>query len=137
MVAWKHLFSCWERKVLFSTIAKPWMFGLAMMLKENFFAYWTQFVFLIKKFVPENVVMVALDMCRTSPINEKWIYVQNMYSVLCFCLFTYLFNVCLIIFLFFYIWNVWFVLANTRILIFLILKFVAMFLPVSMNKFCN
>ena len=137
MVAWKHLFSCWERKVLFSTIAKPGIFELAMMLKDNFFAYSTQFIFLIKKFVPENVVMVPLDMYGTSPITEKWIYAKNMYSVLWFCLFTYLFNVCLIIFLFFYICNVWFVLANTRILIFLILKFVAMLLPVSMNKFCN
>ena len=59
-----------------------------------------------------------------------------MYCVLCFCLFTYLFNVCLIIFLFFYICNVWFVLANTRILIF-VLNFITMFLPVNMNKFCN
>ena len=78
MVAWKHLYSCRERKVLYSTIAKPVMFELAMMLKDNFFAYSTQFIFLIKRFVPGNVVMVAFDMGGMSPITEKQIYVKNV-----------------------------------------------------------
>ena len=51
-----------ERKVLFSTIAKPEMFGLGMTTKENFLAYATQFIFLILRLVTGNVVMVATDM---------------------------------------------------------------------------
>ena len=134
MVAWKHLFSWREREVLFNTIAKPGIFGLAMMLKENFFCLFNP------------VYLFDQKICTWKRHRRTW-YVQNkshhqevdlrgyMYCVLCFCLFTYLFNVCLIIFLFFYICNVWFVLANTRILIFRILKFITIFLPV--NKFCK
>ena len=33
-----------------------------------------QFVFLAIRLVPRNMVMVAIDMCRKSPINGEWIY---------------------------------------------------------------
>ena len=137
MVAWKHLFSCWERKVLFSTIAKLGMFGLAMMLKENFFCLLNPVHLFDHKICSWKRRHGSTWHVQNESHHREVDLRQNMYSILCFCFFTYLFNVCLIIFLFFYICNVWFVLANTRILIFLILKFVAMFLPVSMNKFCN
>ena len=61
-------------KGLFSTVAKPGMFGLGMVSKENFLAYSTQFISLIIRLVPGNVVMVAIDMCGKSPIMGKWIY---------------------------------------------------------------
>ena len=48
---------------MFSTIAKPEMFGLGMVPKEGFLAYSTQFIFLIIRLVPGNVVMVVIDMC--------------------------------------------------------------------------
>ena len=35
-----------EEKVLFSTVARSGMFGLGMVLEENFLAYSTQFIFL-------------------------------------------------------------------------------------------
>ena len=63
-----------ERKVLFSKIAKPGMFGLGMTPKENFLAYSTQFIYLIIRLVPGNVVMVTIDMCGKSPITGEWIY---------------------------------------------------------------
>ena len=63
-----------EGKVLFSRNAKPGMFGLGIALKETFLAYSTQFVFFIIRLVPGNVVMVAIDMCRKSPITGEWIY---------------------------------------------------------------
>ena len=63
-----------EGKVLFSAIAKPGMFGLGMVPKEGFLAYSTQFIFLIIRLVPGNVVMVAIDMCGKSPITGEWIY---------------------------------------------------------------
>ena len=63
-----------EGKVLFSTIAKPGMFGLDIVSKENFLAYSTQFIFLVIRLVPGNVVMVAIDMCGKSPITGEWIY---------------------------------------------------------------
>ena len=59
---------------MFSTIAKPGMFGLDIASKENFLAYSTQFIFFIIRLVPGNVVMVAIDMCGKSPITGKWIY---------------------------------------------------------------
>ena len=34
----------------------------------------TQFVILIIRLVPGNVVMVAIDMCGKSPITGEWIY---------------------------------------------------------------
>ena len=52
-----------EEKVLFSRIAKPRIFGLGMTPKENFLDYSTQFIFLIIRLVPGNVVMVAIYMC--------------------------------------------------------------------------
>ena len=50
------------------------MFGLGIVPKETFLAYSTQFIFLIIKLVPGNVVMVAIDMCGKNPITEEWIY---------------------------------------------------------------
>ena len=38
------------------------------------YIYTTQFVFLIIRLVPGNVVMVAIDMCGKSPITGEWIY---------------------------------------------------------------
>ena len=108
-----------EGKVLFSTIAEPGMFRLGMVPKEVFLVYSTQFIFLIIRLVPGNVVMVAIDMCRKSPIMVEWIYGITWKYVLAFMFFVYLF-VCLIIFLHFYLCNVWFILADNRILIFIL-----------------
>ena len=58
-------------KILFSKIANPGMFGLGIAPKENFLAYSTQFIFLIIRLVPGNVVMVAIDMCEKSPITVE------------------------------------------------------------------
>ena len=63
-----------EGKVLFSRNVKSGMFGLGIALKETFLAYSTQFVFLIIRLAPGNVVMVAIDMCGKSPITGEWIY---------------------------------------------------------------
>ena len=109
-----------ERKVLFSTIAKPGMFGLDMVPKEDFLAYSTQFIFLIIRLLPGNVAMVAIDMCGKSPITGEWIYGITWKHVLAFMFFVYYLFVCLIIFLHFYICNVWFILANNRILVFIL-----------------
>ena len=62
------------RKVLFSIIAQPRMFGLAMVPKEGFLAYSTQFIFLIVRLVPGNVILITIDMSGKSPIAEEWIY---------------------------------------------------------------
>ena len=62
-----------ERKVLFST-DKPEIFGLDMAPNENFFAYSTQYIFLIIRIVPGNVVMVATDMYGKRSITGEWIY---------------------------------------------------------------
>ena len=53
---------------------EPGMLGLGMASNENFLPYSTQFIFLIIKLVPGNVVMVATDMCGKSPITGEWIY---------------------------------------------------------------
>ena len=53
---------------MFSTIAKPGMFGLGMVPKEGILAYSTQFIFLRIRLVSGNVVMVATGMCG-SPIT--------------------------------------------------------------------
>ena len=70
----------------------------------------------------------------------EWIYGITWKHVLPFTFFVYLFF-CLIIFSHFYISNVWFVLANSRVLVFIfnfiILKFITMFLPVNVHKFCK
>ena len=64
-----------EGKVLFSRNVKPGIFGLGMFApKETFLTYSTQFVFLIIRLVPGNLVMVANDMCGKSPITGEWIY---------------------------------------------------------------
>ena len=57
-----------------SNVKSGGMFGLGMVLKENFLAYSTQFIFLTIRLVTENVVMVAIDMCRKSPIMREWAY---------------------------------------------------------------
>ena len=80
-----------ERKVFFSTIAKPGMLGLGMAPKENFLAYSTQFIFLMIRLVPGNVVLVAIDMCGKSPITGEWIYGIMWKRVLRFMCFVYLF----------------------------------------------
>ena len=43
------------------------MFGLGMVPEEVFLAYSTQFIILIIRLVPGNVVMVATDMCGKIP----------------------------------------------------------------------
>ena len=59
---------------MFSKNVKPEMFRLDIAPKEIFLANSTQFFFLTKKLVPGKVVMVAIDMCRKSPIMGEWIY---------------------------------------------------------------
>ena len=65
--------------------------------KEGFLACSTQFIFLIIKLVPGNVVViVAIDMCGKIPITREWIYGiavrENMYYLsYVFRLFIYLF----------------------------------------------
>ena len=44
-----------------------------MVPKEGFPAYSIQFIFLIIRLAPGNVVMVAPDMCGRSPITREWI----------------------------------------------------------------
>ena len=61
--------------------AKPGMFGLGMAPKENFLAYSTQFLFLIIRPVPGNVIMVAIYICGKSPITGEWI-VNNVIFIL-------------------------------------------------------
>ena len=63
-----------EGKVLFSRNVKPGMFGLGIAPKVTFLAYSTQYVSLIIRLVPGNVVMVTTDMCGKSPITGEWIY---------------------------------------------------------------
>ena len=48
--------------------------GLDIVSKKNFLAYPTQFIFLVIRLVPGNVVMVAIDMYGKSPITGEWIY---------------------------------------------------------------
>ena len=95
-----------EVKVLFSTIAKPGMFGLVMVPKEGFLAYSTQFIFLIIRFVPGNHWYVLKEPHYGGV--DIWNYVKTCIS---FHVFRLLF-VCLIIFLHFYICNVWVISAN-------------------------
>ena len=45
-----------------------------MASKKGFLAYSTQFIFLIIRLVPGNVVMVAIDMCGKSTITRECIY---------------------------------------------------------------
>ena len=59
---------------MFSTIAELGMFGLGIVLREGFLAYSNQFIFLIIRLVPGNVVMVATDMCGKSAITGEWTY---------------------------------------------------------------
>ena len=59
---------------MFSEVAKPGVFGLGIEPKQNFLGYSTQFIFLIIRLVPGNVVIAAIDMCGKSPITEESIY---------------------------------------------------------------
>ena len=63
-----------EGKVLFSRNVKPGVSGLGIARKETFLAYSTQFVLLIIRFVPGNVVVAAIDMCGKITITGDWIY---------------------------------------------------------------
>ena len=128
-----------EVKILFSTIAKPGRFGLAMVPKEGFLAYSTHLIFLIIRFVPGNHWYVLKE-----PYYEGVVYGITWSYVLAFMSFVYCLFVCLIIFLHFYICNVWFILANNRILVFtlklflflgLLFKVYKFFLSVNKHKF--
>ena len=46
--------------------------GQAMALKGNFIAYLTNFIFLVVRLLPGNMVMVAIDICGKSPITGEW-----------------------------------------------------------------
>ena len=113
-----------------------------MVPKEVFLAYSPQFIYLIIRLVPGNVVMVAIDICRKSRITGKWIYGITRKHVSAFMFFVYYLLVCLTIFLHFYICNVWFIVANNRILVlilepFLFLNFITILLPGNTRKFCK
>ena len=60
-------------------------------MTENFLAYSVQFIFLIIRLAPWNVVMVAIDMCGKSPITREWVYGITWKHVLPFMFFVYLF----------------------------------------------
>ena len=76
-------------KVLFRTIAKPGIFLLGMTLKENFLSYSTQFIFLITRLLPRNVVIVAIDICGKSSHHEG----VNIWNNVKTCLFNNIFTV--------------------------------------------
>ena len=59
-----------EARPYLAEMLKPGMFGLGMAPNENFFAYSTQFVFLIRP-VPRNVVMVAIGNIDIVNIVDK------------------------------------------------------------------
>ena len=52
---------------MFSRNVKLGMFRLGIVPKETFLTYSTQFVFLVIRLVPGNVVMAAIDMCGKTP----------------------------------------------------------------------
>ena len=89
------------------------MFGLAIVLKEIFIAYSTQFVFLAIRLAPGNVVIVALDMCGKSPITGEWMYgftwkhVSFNISVLFYCRYYFYFKISVFYCLLFMSW--WFI----------------------------
>ena len=78
---------------MFSKIAKPGMFGLGMVPKKNFLAYAIQFIFLIIRHAPGNVVMAAINICGKSSITGdevygiRWKYVLAFIFLVFFCLF--------------------------------------------------
>ena len=92
-MAQKH-FIGWEGKILFGTIAKPGMFGLSIVSKENYLTYSTQFIFFMIRLVRGNVVVVAIDICGKSSITREWIYGIMWKHVLTFMFSVYLF-ICL------------------------------------------
>ena len=105
--------------ILFFLIAIAGMLGLGMEPNEGFFTYSSQFIFLIMILVPGNMVMVAIDICGKSSTTGEGIYGITWKHVLAFMFFVYYLFVCLITFLHFFICNVWFVLADNRILVFI------------------
>ena len=137
---------------MFSTIAKPWMFGLGMTPKENFLTYLIQLIFLIIRLVPGNVVMVAIICVERAPLRAnlttgEWIYVITWKHVLAFTFFVYFF-ICLFnnIFTFLHLqcficvseWQDFsFYFKVPFIFKFIILKFITMLLHVNMRKFCK
>ena len=86
-MARKCLFGCRGGEGLCLAHAKPGMFELGMGPRENFLAYSTQFVFLIIRLVPGNVVMVTIDMCGKIPITGEGIYGITRKHVLTFYVF--------------------------------------------------
>ena len=56
---------------MFIRNVKPGMFGPGIAPKEIFLEYSTQFVFLTIRLVPGNVVMVAINVGRKSPITDE------------------------------------------------------------------
>ena len=108
--------------------AKPEIFVLGMVPEKNFPVYSTKFIFLIIRFVPGNVVMVAIVMCAKSPITGKWIYGITWKHVLHFIYFFYLF-ICLfnsILIIFYISISAMFVLANNRIFILKLFLFLSL-----------
>ena len=81
-----------EENVLFSRNAKPGMFGLGIVN----LAYFTQFIFLIKRLVPGKMVMVAIVMYSKSPRHRGLDIWKCLKICFTFHFLVYLF-VCLII----------------------------------------
>ena len=59
-----------------------------MVPKVNVLAHLTQFIFLIIRLVPENVVMVAITTCGKSPMKGTG-YMEFRENVLPFMFFAY------------------------------------------------
>ena len=54
--------------------AKPGMFRLNMALKKYFLTYSSKFIFLVTRFVPENSVIVVVDISEKRPFTVESIY---------------------------------------------------------------
>ena len=89
---------------MFCTIVKTGIFGLGMASKEYFLANSTEFIFLIIRLVPGNVVMVTIDMYEKSQKRGRGYMKlrERKYYLLCF-LFFYLFSLFNNIFTFLYL----------------------------------
>ena len=103
-----------------------------MVPKENFLTYSTQFIFFI----------IRLDIKTCHWYMQKdphhrgvdiWNYMRTCITFYVFCLFIYLL-LCSVIFSHFYICNVWFALANNKVLNFSFF-ILTIFLPVNTHKF--
>ena len=82
---------------MFSNIGKLGIIRLGMSPKENFLAYLTQFIFLIIRLVPGNVIIVAIDMCGKSSIMGEWMYGIRLKLAL---VFTFLLSLFVFLFIF-------------------------------------